>query len=340
MGAQMLAALGEARAGDLATLLASADAAALVSAIRAASDEEIQACTATAEREQALVVGLLTRVGELAIPGQAGPDARPRALGACPAVRGAPWTCTTAPSAGRRTWSSPGPRGELLRLVAGRLDVAVAYLGDQIRFHGASDLALALASLFAVDGTAPVMGTPVDVRDIDPVDVSRVLTGVPADHLRSVLASDFRPVVLDEIFARMPSFLNGRKAAGVQVTVGFCLTGRPDGEVDRYVLRLSDGQATVLAGEAAGAVPPEDCQASVTCEAADFLRLVTGHLSAVSGLLRGQAAGQRRQGWRRCGRTPRSTYRGRWRDERGPDDRTQRPGQPHRPVQGGGGHHR
>lgn len=287
MGAQMLAALGEATAGDLATLLASADAAALVSAIRAASDEEIQACTATQEREEALVAGLLSRVGELAIPGQLA-RTHGRVRWELPSGAGCTVDLHHGPSSGTPDVVVTGTARQLLRLVAGQLDVAVAYLGDQIRFHGASDLAIALASLFAVDGTAPVTGTPVDVRDIDPVDVSRVLTGVPADHLRSVLASDFRPVVLDEIFARMPSFLNGRKAAGVQVTVGFCLTGRPDGEVDRYVLRLRDGQATVLAGEAAGSVPPEDCQATVTCEAADFLRLVTGHLSAVSGLLRGQ----------------------------------------------------
>jgi putative sterol carrier protein len=86
----------------------------------------------------------------------------------------------------------------------------------------------------------------------------------------------------------MPAFVNSRKAAGVRVTVGFRLTGRPDGEVDRYVLRLDDGQATVLAGEAADAVGRGDRDATVTCEAHDFLRLVTGHLGAVSGVLKGQ----------------------------------------------------
>lgn len=287
MAALMLAALGAATSDDLATLLDDADAVALVSAVRAASDAEIDALTSDAERERALVAGVLRRVGDLAVPGQL---ARTRGRVRWELPSGAAHTVDLHPGSPGDTPDVvvQGTARQLLRLVAGQLDVAIAYLGDQIRFHGASDLALALAALFAVDGTAPVTGTPVDVRDIDPVDVSRVLTGVATDHLRSVLASDFRPVVLDEIFARMPSYVNGRKAAGVQVTVGFCLTGRPDGEVDRYVLRLRDGQATVLAGEAADAVRPEDRQATVTCEAADFLRLVTGHLSAVSGLLRGQ----------------------------------------------------
>lgn len=289
------AALGHATPADVATSLRDAGPVEIVEAIRAASDEEILASTHDAARGSRVVEGVMRRIGEIAVPSR------------------------LAEAAGTVCWESTSRRGEaitlllrdgvadvepgaaaradvvvrgsdlqLLRLVAGQLDVAVDYLGNRIAIAGVSSVALGLASLFAVDGTTPVTGEPVDVRDIDAVDIARVLHGVPADHLRSVLASDFRPVILEEIFARMPGFVNGRKAAGVQITVGFRLTGRPDGEVDRYVLRLRDGQATVLAGAAADAVGREDRHATVTCEAADFLRLVTGHLSAVSGVLRGQ----------------------------------------------------
>lgn len=289
------AALGHASPEDVATVLRDADPAALVEAVRAASDDEILAVIHDAARGSCVVEGVMRRIGELAVPDRlADVDGRVR------------WESTSRPG-GSVTLSlrdgevgvEPGSAGpadvvvrgsdlQALRLVAGQLDVAVDYLGNRIGITGASSVALALAALFAVDGTPPATGRPVDVRDIDPVDIARVLHGVPADHLRSVMASDFRPVILEEIFGRMPGFVNGRKAAGVQITVGFRLTGRPDGEVDRYVLRLRDGQATVLAGEAADAVGREDRHATVTCEAADFLRLVTGHLSAVSGVLRGQ----------------------------------------------------
>lgn len=289
------AALGHASLEGVAALLADAEPVALVEAIRAAGDDEILASTHDAARGQRVVEGVMRRIGDLAVPALlAEMDGRVR------------WESTVRPGEvitlhlhdgvvdvepGGAAAADVVVRGsdlQLLRLVAGQLDVAVAYLGRQIGITGASSVALALASLFTVDGTAPVTGEPVDVRDIDPVDIARVLHGVPADHLRSVMASDFRPVILEEIFERMPGFVNGRKAAGVQITVGFRLTGRPDGEVDRYVLRLRDGQATVLAGQAADAVDRQDRHATVTCEAADFLRLVTGHLSAVSGVLRGQ----------------------------------------------------
>ena len=289
------AALGHASRDDVAAFLRDTGAVALVESIRAASDDEILAVTHDAPRGSCVVEGVMGRMGELAVPALlARADGRVR------------WESTERPGEvttlrlrrgavevepGAVAGADVVVQGndlQLLRLVAGQLDVAVAYLGNQIGIAGASSVALALASLFAVDGTTPVTGDPVDVRDIDPVDIARVLHGVPADHLRSVMASDFRPVILEEIFERMPGFVNGRKAAGVQITVGFRLTGRPDGEVDRYVLRLRDGRATVLAGPAADAVGREDRHATVTCEAADFLRLVTGHLSAVSGVLRGQ----------------------------------------------------
>lgn len=289
------AALGHASPDEVATFLSGTAPVTLVASIRAASDAEILAVTHHAARGSRVVEGVMRRVGELAVPAllaEAGGRVRWESAGR-------PGETTTLHLHDGVADVEPGAAGaadvvvraselQLLRLVAGQLDVAVAYLGNQLDITGASSVALALASLFAVDGTAPVTGQPVDVRDIDPVAIARVLHGVPADHLRSVMASDFRPVILEEIFGRMPAFVNGRKAAGVQITVGFRLTGRPDGEVDRYVLRLRDGRATVLAGAAADAVGREDRHATVTCEAADFLRLVTGHLSAVSGVLRGQ----------------------------------------------------
>ncbi|WP_028654282.1 SCP2 sterol-binding domain-containing protein [Nocardioides sp. J54] len=297
MGTLDWAALGQAAPADVAATLRDADPAALVRAIRTATDEEILAVGHDAERGPAVVEGVMRRIGDVAVPDRLA------------ATRG--WVRWDSATRARESWhldlqhgaAEVAPAGrrsgaadvvvrgtdlQLLRLVAGQLDVAAELLADRIGIDGSGDLAIATASLFAVDGTDPVTGTPVDVRDIDPVAIARALHGVPAAHLRAVLASDFRPVVLEEVFGRMPSFVNGRKAAGVQVTVGFRLTGRPDGEVDRYVLRLSDGRASVLSGTAADAVPVGDRDATVTCEAADFLRLVTGHLSAVSGVLRGQ----------------------------------------------------
>lgn len=294
MGVVRLGAFTHATASDVSRFLADVDPAAFIAAVRAATDEEILAVTHDTCRGSAVVEGVMQRIGDFAIPSQLA-DVVCRLRWETEDLPGAAHTVDLLESATVVVAGSGGVdvvvRGsalQLLRLLAGQLDVALAYLGGTLHLEGSSDHALAVAALFATDGATPLAGQPVNPRDIDPVHVSRALNGVDVGHLRSVMASGFRPVILEEIFERMPAHVNGRKAAGVQITVGFRLTGRPDGEVDRYVLRLRDGQATVLAGEAADAVDRHARDATVTCEAQDFLRLATGHLSAVTGVLRGQ----------------------------------------------------
>jgi putative sterol carrier protein len=122
-----------------------------------------------------------------------------------------------------------------------------------------------------------------DPAELDPVEVATVLRTVPLRRLRDVMASGFRSVVLDEIFRRLPEFLNERKARDVDLTVGFRLLGNPSGEIERYVVRVHDGVATVETGDDGG-----DRDATITCEGHDYLRLATGHLSPLMGVLKGQ----------------------------------------------------
>lgn len=255
------------------------------------SDDDLLDALGAAAGAPAILEGVLRRADLLAVP------ARAARLDGTVRWEAGPTTAATVRLSSGTTLLAPdaepdlvvrGSLAQLLRLVAGQLDVAVAYLGARLSLTGDSALALDLAGSFAADGTEPVHGTPVDPRDIDPVAVAGALHGVDEEHLRSVMASGFRQVVLDEVFGRMPDHVDPRKAARARATVGFRLTGRPDGEVDRYVLRLSEGRASVLAGDAADAVATVDRDATVTCAAHDFLRLATGHLSAVTGVLRGR----------------------------------------------------
>jgi putative sterol carrier protein len=48
-------------------------------------------------------------------------------------------------------------------------------------------------------------------------------------------------------------------------------------------VRVADGVATVTEGDEG-----ERRDATITCESYEFLRLATGHLSAITGVLRGQ----------------------------------------------------
>jgi putative sterol carrier protein len=168
-----------------------------------------------------------------------------------------------------------------IRLVSGQKNAGLEFLSGKVDIDGDAGLAVAVGGLFRVPGTD---GVAVDPRALDPVDVATALKDVPPDHLRKVMASGFRPIVLEEIFRRLPAFVNPRKSSGLDLTVGFRLGGNPSGEVDRYVVRVAAGVATVIADAEEGG----DRDATVTCEAHDFLRLATGHLSAITGVLRGQ----------------------------------------------------
>ena len=75
------------------------------------------------------------------------------------------------------------------------------------------------------------------------------------------------------------------KAQGVDLTIGFRLLGNPSGEVDRYVVRVRDGVVHVESGHAAQDGEARD--ATVTCQGYDYLKLATGHLNPVLGVLTG-----------------------------------------------------
>lgn len=265
----------------------------LVAAIRETSDAELERLVARDEIRHVAVEVLLARLHEYAVPerlaelrglvrfdlhdGGAVLERHGLALGGGEIVS--------------RPHLEPEDRADVvlttsvlcfLRLVSGERNAGLEYLAGTLDIDGDAGLALGVGSIFTVPGTDRVA---MDPTTLDPVEVANVLGSVPRDHLRKVMASDFRPVVLGEIFRRLPDYLNERKARGVALTVGFRLLGNPSGAVERYVVRVRDGVAVVSAGEHGHA---DDRDATVTCQGHDYLRLATGHLNPVAGVLKGK----------------------------------------------------
>ena len=81
-----------------------------------------------------------------------------------------------------------------------------------------------------------------------------------------------RRVVLEGIFRQMPQHFDRRRAAGVDATIRWCVTGRPDGGADTYELRIADGTCRVRHG-ANGA----DARLTITLDGAEFVKLATGN---------------------------------------------------------------
>ncbi len=150
-----------------------------------------------------------------------------------------------------------------LRLVSGERNAGLEYLAGTLDIEGDSALAMGVGAIFQVPGTDRVA---MDPNQLDPVDVATVLRTVPLGHLRRVMASGFRSVVLSEIFRRLPEFLIQRRARDVDLSVAFRLLGNPSGEIEHYVVHVHHGVATVLpATRWSRATRPSPARATTTC---------------------------------------------------------------------------
>ena len=169
---------------------------------------------------------------------------------------------------------------DFVRLVTGESNAALLYLGDRLQVDGAEMLALAVGSVFRVPGSDTAA---VDPTALDPVDVATAVATTSAKHMRAVMRGGFRPIVLSEVFRRFPDFIDTGKARDLSLSVGFRVGGRSDGEVDRYAVHVHQGACTVETD------PPEGQRrdATITIEGAEFLKLVTGQLHPVRGVLTG-----------------------------------------------------
>ena len=172
---------------------------------------------------------------------------------------------------------------DFVRLVTGGANAALLHLGDRLGIDGDEMLALDVGGVFRVPGTEDVA---VDPTALDPVDVAVAIAKVKDAHLNAVMAGGLREVVLTEVFRRLPDYVHERKAERHDLVIGFKIGGRPDGGSDRYVVTVCEGRATVERVDEGAESGRRD--ATIALDGAQFLKLVTGHLNPVTGVMRGQ----------------------------------------------------
>jgi putative sterol carrier protein len=285
-----LAVLRTADAEEATRFFADVDAEELVRVVAETSDADLLELITRDEIRPAAIGGILARLHEFSIPDRVARldgvvrfdlDRRGRVLERH-ALSFADGQMTFLPDCDDSLAADVVLHTSLLRfvrLVSGEYNAGLEYLSGSLDIEGDADLALGVGGIFKVPGQGSVA---VDPRELDPVEVATALGRVKGTHLKKVMRSGFRPVVLGEIFRRLPDFVNPERAAKLDVTVGFRLTGNPSGELERYLVRIAHGTTTVTEGDEG---EPRD--ATVICEGHDFLRLATGHLNPVAGVLKG-----------------------------------------------------
>jgi putative sterol carrier protein len=167
---------------------------------------------------------------------------------------------------------------DFVRMVSGGRNAALLLLGDRLRVDGDEQLALRVGGVFRVPGRP---GVAVDPSAVDPEQAALVLAGVKDRHLERLMSGGFREVVLDQVLTRLPEFLDEKRAADATLAVAFRIDGRPDGGSDRVTVYVDRGSCRAER-DADG-----HRDATLVLGGAQFLKLVTGHLNPVTGVVRG-----------------------------------------------------
>jgi putative sterol carrier protein len=165
-----------------------------------------------------------------------------------------------------------------LKLATGNGDPCTMVLSGDLELRGDAWFALALLGLIripATDGMVPLCGpATMDVRA-----VARLVREIPEHKLRERLRGPVRKILLDEIFRRMPEYLNRGRAVGVDAMIAWRITD-PDGGHDEYRTLIRGGACTVVDDQ------PARVRLIVRTEPVVFLRLVTGNARPIATFLR------------------------------------------------------
>ncbi|MHB8691919.1 MAG: SCP2 sterol-binding domain-containing protein [Solirubrobacteraceae bacterium] len=115
--------------------------------------------------------------------------------------------------------------------------------------------------------------------------VASTIRSQPAERLDRIMSSPIRRLVLDAIFWQMPRHLDRRRAATINASIRWRVSGRRDGGEDVYDLLLDDGRARVI--RRGGEVAP---RLTITVDGAEFLRVAVGSSNPVNAYLNGKLA--------------------------------------------------
>ncbi|WP_158890480.1 SCP2 sterol-binding domain-containing protein [Amycolatopsis anabasis] len=167
---------------------------------------------------------------------------------------------------------------DFLTLATGNADPSTMVLSGALTLDGDASLALDLVRFLRIpsgDGVVPV-GDP---GQVDVGAIARLVRDTPDRELAKRLRGPVRQLLLDEIFRRMPGYLDENRASGVDALIVWQITGRPDGGYDEYRTQVVDGKCTV------GAELPGTPKVSIRTDPIQFCKLVTGNANPVTAFL-------------------------------------------------------
>ncbi len=104
----------------------------------------------------------------------------------------------------------------------------------------------------------------IDIGAMTPQEFAQLVARTPKQQIAEVMSGEHRRKVLDEVFRRMEKHFRPDKAGSTNAAIRWRIGGRPDGGYDEYETVIADGACTV------------------TVDAVEFLKLVSGNASGVA----------------------------------------------------------
>ncbi|MFC7545981.1 SCP2 sterol-binding domain-containing protein [Plantactinospora sp. GCM10030261] len=124
-------------------------------------------------------------------------------------------------------------------------------------------------------------------RQLDPTTMdsrsfAQLVKETPPDDLREVLRGDQGRGILDEMVARMPEVFRSDRAGSLGAVIHWRIQGRADHGTDVYQVVIADGRCEPSASA------DREPALTLTLDAVDFLRMVTGNAHPVMLSMKGK----------------------------------------------------
>ncbi|MGH2981126.1 MAG: SCP2 sterol-binding domain-containing protein [Solirubrobacterales bacterium] len=171
-----------------------------------------------------------------------------------------------------------------VKLVTGNANPATMYLSGVLGLRGDVLFAIEMGGFLRIPGAEGETSADgaLDPSGVDATDIALAVRGVDDSVLRERMRGEVRELILDEVIRRFPEYLDGSKATGVDSVIGWKITGREDGEPDRFRVVVRDGVVR------AGREIDEEPKLTIKLDGVDFLKLVTGNLNPVMAFMSGK----------------------------------------------------
>jgi putative sterol carrier protein len=123
---------------------------------------------------------------------------------------------------------------------------------------------------------------PADFTSVDPTQFAQLVKSAPADQLEAVMKGEQRKQILDAVFGRMPTLFRADRAGQTNAVIHWNVGGRTDGVVDTYEIVIESGTCAL------SETPQRDPKLSLTMDAVDFLKVVSGNANPVMMFMTGK----------------------------------------------------